>query len=288
MATAVTKTYKITNALDDGYCREEYSTDGENNIYTLYNDSSNVRIGESSTYAYHGYFLFRNIDIPSYATINSAYIRLKAQETDSNDGINVEIHANKNEIISPPLTADEFKTMYYDMASWFTNTKDYVKWDIDNISINSWYKTFDISSLISSCINQSWWQSGKNILLSILDWFSFGIFNFYSLEADPTYAPELVITYTIENYPPVKPDQFITPLSDVTLDAGSVYTLKWSPSTDADSNLAGYYIYQCIDNGEYIYLATATNTQYTITIPDGGYINIKYKIIAYDCKIYHI
>jgi hypothetical protein len=48
--------------------------------------------------------------------------------------------------------------------------------------------------------------------------------------------------------------------------------------------MSGYYIYKSLNGGSYSYLATATSTQYSTTIPTGGYSTVQFRVVAYDSK----
>jgi hypothetical protein len=273
MATTFNKTYQITAGENDGYFREELST----GVQGLYPDNNFIRIGETDTYIYHMYLMFENIDIPYGSTINSAYIKLKSYESDT-DNNTIRIYVADIDVTEPPYNADEFMDLYSNKSSIFAT------WDISNLDEDVWYDSIDISTLIQRNINNTWWTSGKYIYILIRSVDSYGIINFHDYESMPSYAPQLVVSYSLPNIVPTTPTQFYAPTGAISLDAGLIYSVRWSASSDVDGNLAGYYIYRSLNGGSYSYIATTSATQYSVTIPTGGYSNVRYKIIAYDTE----
>jgi hypothetical protein len=271
MSTIFNKTYQIVSNHNDGYFREEKSS----NVQNLYYDNNFIRVGETDTYLYHIYLMFENIDIPYGSTINGAYIKLKSFNDDT-DYNGIRIYVSDIDVTDPPYDADEF------MDLWANKSSIYATWEINSLDENVWYDSIDISALIQRNINNTWWTSGKCMYILMRSVDSTGIIDFYDYSGISSYAPQLVVNFTIPNLPPTVPTQFYAPSTAISLDAGSIYAIRWSTSSDVDGNLAGYYLYRSLNGGSYSYVATTSNTQYSVTIPTGGYSNVKYKVIAYD------
>ena len=138
---------------------------------------------------------FLNVTIPKNATINSAYLKIKASSDKAADNVKSYIKAEDADNPARFTTKANFLA-----RSWIT-TK--VAWDnIPHWSNGTWYTSPDIKSVIQVLVNKDGWQSGNAAVILWEDWdgrsTSGGTVNRsgYSHDGSATDAPKLEVTWT--------------------------------------------------------------------------------------------
>jgi hypothetical protein len=269
MPQTYTKTYKI-NLLYNAGGVMRYESDGTYGSI----DNSQVRSGRSNTdYTYDGFMLFTNVDIPKGSVISSAYLRLKGLWNTSSD-LYSEIRINDDEMPTAPYDT-------YDYIATKVLNSNKVTWNLTSLTMGTWYISPYITSLIQSIIDKSWWVDGKNLYLFLDDAVSSvgTYYGFYAYDsANPTYAPELVVNFTVPDLAPAVPGTFTNPTG--ILQGGSQITAVWGTSSDANNNLLGYKISYSIDGGTYSTEINCPSNVYSMTVPMNS--TIRFRTRAYD------
>jgi PilC-like protein with beta-propeller domain len=149
---------------------------------------------------------FRNIQVPRYAVITSAYIRFEADESDSSSA-SMTIHGHDTN------DANEFDWRDDDISNR-TTTSSSVNWN----SISSWnsgrhYNTPDLSAIVQEIVGRPGWSSGNDMAFIFSDVSGTRVAESREGNGD---QPKLHIEYT-EN---ATPTSFIT-LSETGLGASA-------------------------------------------------------------------
>ncbi|SEE04015.1 Por secretion system C-terminal sorting domain-containing protein [Tenacibaculum sp. MAR_2010_89] len=181
----VSKTITSTiNSGDDD--AEQYESSGK--MYMNSSDLELVYDGSSKGNQHIG-LLFRNLNIPTNATITSAYIQFTTDETNSGNtslGIKIEDSSNAQNITSQGYNITS-RSYYNKTINWNPNS-----WTTVGESGNK-QKTPELKELVQKIINKSSWSLGNSMMFYIS---GTGERTAESYEGSSSKAPKLVITYT--------------------------------------------------------------------------------------------
>ena len=127
----------------------------------LANTSQLAGADGASLYQYGGGMRFLNVTIPQGATINTAYLTLRARAATSANTVNSRISAEKQD--NPATFADDAAA--FD-TRWANRTTARVDWD----NIPAWtadidYNSPSIVSVIQEIVNRAGWSSGNAIVI---------------------------------------------------------------------------------------------------------------------------
>ena len=150
-------------------------------------------------YLYGGGMRFTNITIPQGATVSTAYLTLRANFSMSTTVVNTRISAE--DVDDAPTFADNAAA--YD-ARWAARTTARVDWDsIPAWTVDNDYNSPSIVTVIQEIVSRALWASGNNIVIFWEDYEerstqSADVYRqAYSYDGSTTYAPKLVVTYTV-------------------------------------------------------------------------------------------
>jgi len=194
-----------------------------------------------------GGFRFLNIPIPKGWLIEEAYISWCAQASKpeiANPIVNITGHDHDS---APPFTT------YQDFDSR-ERTDAFVLYNLPEVTINEWYNTTDIKSIIQELVNRDGWVSGNNIVLfhELKPPTNNAVYG-YTFDKDSSKAPILYIRWG----PPIENPKLLfgagfngsTPVVD----------LYWK------SNLTDITLFEVQDSTDKVswdYLGTNTTTEY--------------------------
>jgi len=113
-------------------------------------------VGNVSGYGNYGAFRFNNVTIPQGATIDTAYVTVRAYATDSGSTCNIKIYSEATDDSVTYSTAADFMA-----RSWYVTTVD---WN----NVSSWtadeaYSTPSLVSIIQLIVNRAGWVSGNSM-----------------------------------------------------------------------------------------------------------------------------
>ena len=133
---------------------------------------------------------FVNVTIPQGATINSATITLRGEETDSTSGLAATIWGVDAD--NPSFPAD------YDAAEALTHTTATASWSNPAVTAGSNINTPSISTIVKEIVDRAGWASGQAMILVIENnGSSAGVYrSFHSYDSNASYAPVLNVDYT--------------------------------------------------------------------------------------------
>jgi type IV pilus assembly protein PilY1 len=140
---------------------------------------------DSSRNSYIGLH-FSDINIPQGATITSAYLEFVAYGTDTSGNASMVIRAIDTD------DADDFSDHDNYMLRDVAKTGS-VSWAMPEFRRNNTYQSDDISSVVSTIVNRSGWQSGNDIAFVLSDFSQER--GAYSYQGKPSSAPMLYIEY---------------------------------------------------------------------------------------------
>lgn len=140
----------VTANADDGFWRSS----------AFYAASTNLYYGNYPTNLFcHGFWNFSNVAIPQGATINSAYVRLRAQSPSGASVPTVIIYSLASDNAVSPTNLAEALAM---------NLQNGVLWNtVPTPSSGTWYNTMDISTQVQAVINRPGWVSGNKLLIAL-------------------------------------------------------------------------------------------------------------------------
>jgi len=185
---SIDPTWQVAASTDD--CRRILTTD----YWSLATAYSAAGAFPVSSYQWGSGMRFTNITITHGATIDSAYLTLRAYNSSSTTVCNTRISAE--DVDNAPTFADDADA--FD-ARWANRTTARVDWD----GIGAWTKDTDydspeIKTVIQEIVDRDGWASGNDI---VIFWDDFDdrattYRQTYSYDDSTSKAPQLVITYT--------------------------------------------------------------------------------------------
>jgi hypothetical protein len=175
---------------------EEYGPGSNGGIGTVDAASSDLELMQDGNKVQYVGVRFADIVIPAGAVINNAYVQFttRGDKNPVSGAITIKGEASDNatdftsamfNVSGRPVTADSVIWSGSTDASWGTTGGG---------SRGAEQRTPDISSLIQATINRSGWVKGNGLSLILK---GSGVRNAYSYEGSSTYAPELVVEYTV-------------------------------------------------------------------------------------------
>jgi hypothetical protein len=177
-------------------CRKKWT--GSAWSFDASNTSQNIGYYDSTAYKLGGGMRFQNVAIPQGATITTAYLTLRANNSFSNTAVNARI---KGEDV--------------DDAAAFSNLADFdgrarTTAEVDWNNVAAWangsdYNSPEIKTVIQEIVGRAGWTPG-NALVIFLDDFddrsdhnNYTCRSAYSYDGSSTYVPKLHIEYTEAN-----------------------------------------------------------------------------------------
>jgi hypothetical protein len=188
---------------------------------------------------------FTGVTIPKGATINTAYLTLRARANRTSTTVNTRISAEK---------ADNPDTFADDKAAFDSRFANHTDARIDWDNIPAWtagtdYNSPEIKTVIQEIVNRAGWASGNALVIFWEDFDARSTYNRVarSYDDDPTYAPKLHIEYTAggQTY-----EASATMSGEGGLAAKAVYTAIAKATLSGAGTLAA--------KGSYLRTATAT------------------------------
>ena len=176
---------RVRAGTDDG-------TWAENNVFTFAPNALYNSFGRGAPLGggpRHSWYRFEDVQIPRYATVTSATVRLYAH-ANGVVGTLSKIYAND--------VADAVAPLSYAEAQALVLTTESVDWDPAAWNIGTWYTSPGITDVIQEIVNQSSWSSGNHLMLVHKDDGSPAstFCRSTSFDSSPALAPVLEVTYT--------------------------------------------------------------------------------------------
>lgn len=154
---------------------------------------------DSSWNRYGGGMRFTNITIPKGATINQAYLTLRASYFNNKEVVNTRISA---EDVDDAVTFADDRDAF--IARWNARTAARVDWDaIPAWTTNGDYDSAEIKTVIKEIVDREGWNSGQAIVIFWEDFEGRSTENIntrrraFSYNGSAEFAPKLVIDYTV-------------------------------------------------------------------------------------------
>ncbi|MGD8922821.1 MAG: hypothetical protein PVH24_06195 [Candidatus Zixiibacteriota bacterium] len=160
---------------------------------SLETTAGDAMLGHTTEYSCGVLARFVPVSIPRHATIDSAFVSLKASGSQS------EVTCNAVVCAEDTGNASTFST-YSDLTARSV-TDEVVYWDnLPAMMIFNWYRTPDLSSVIQQVIDRSDWHSGNALALLIQDNNSnVGAYRrFWQYDYLPQNACSLIVYYTAQ------------------------------------------------------------------------------------------
>lgn len=221
-------TLQVGASTDD--CRRRLSDDS----FSLTIDDNSAGAIDTTYDRYGCGMRFANIAIAQGTTIDAAYLTLRCYAARSGTVCNTRISA---EDIDDAATFANDKAAFD--ARWAARTTAIVDWD----SIGAWtkdedYNSPEIKTVIQEIVSREGWSSGNDI---VIFWEDFAdrsthvqdgsVRQAYSYDGSTTYAPKLVIEYTVVDYP-------ISTSCNLSLSASIDRDVAWNRATSSNLSLA--------------------------------------------------
>ena len=230
---------EVSSGADDV---EQFMADG-----SMYTDSSDLEFCDDAQNPQVG-IRFNEVNIPNGAIITSAYIEIRADETDTKALNHIKFAAEATD------NSPAFSTSAWNLSNR-TKTSSIVTWtNPPSWTAETIYNFPDMSTVVQEVVDRTGWTSGNS--MTFIVW------------KDDTDSDERVADPYEGGYPPKLHVEFIIPLQ-VTPDApsnvitsvnGSDVTVSW----DTVSGAASYDVYSSTDPyGNYTFTANVVNNSYT-------------------------
>ena len=161
-----------------------------------------------------GGFRYQNITIPQGSTILSAKLSVKAYKNRSGTVCNSKISAEDvDDAAIFPVAKGDFDTRYAAHTTAVVNWDSIAAWTMD-----TWYDSPDITSVIQEIIDRVGWSSGNDIVIFWEDFDDRSDHNddaardAYGYPRGSANTPKLIITYQVIELPEVQTD----PATEIT------------------------------------------------------------------------
>lgn len=196
--------HEVSNTDDDSSL--VYVTGNGSDLF--YTDLNTIGVGiawaggAAPYYNYFGFVLFRSLNIPKGAIIESAYMRLFSDTAVVTNAASGRVYLANWADPSPPGSIDEAKAV-----SWWST---YVSYPDRSFPNNEWINSPDISALVKYHVDKVDYDPSSNIMFKIQGLYlsdpgvKMTTAVFKSSDAIGSYAPTLHITYTTSAGQPVK------------------------------------------------------------------------------------
>ncbi len=223
----------ITQSSDD-------AVEQNNNDVTI--NSTTVKFKDDSNNDWNG-LRFNGITIPSSATITSAYLYLTSTDSRSNTPADITIYGQDG--TSTPST---FAASSGNLTSRSRTTAN-VLWSLGIWTTDTESQSPDLSSIVQEIINDQSGLSNGSIAF-LLEGINSQERRGYSWDNDPTFAPRLVINYTVST-----PNYYVTEVDVSTLPSGyffttdNVETAVFSAAGNDSSNDFGFLTAEICNDG---------------------------------------
>ena len=184
---------RVVNADSFSATIASFSDDAKLYGASLETTESDAMLGRTAEYSCGVLARFVSVSIPRHATIDSAFITLKASGSQSGAICNTIVCAEDTG------NASTFST-YSDFVARFV-TDEVVYWDnLPAMAIFNWYRTPDLSPVIQEVINRGDWNTGNALALFIQDnSSSVGAYRrFWQYDYLPQNACSLIVYYTTQ------------------------------------------------------------------------------------------
>jgi hypothetical protein len=183
--TSGTYDARISRGDDDSY-RSNTNVQSDHTYFGGGNNAGSIRSGVG---------LWRNVNIPQGATIESAYIELTARTNRFADTVNLKITGAAADVPEPILTNSAWNAV--------ARTTAEVLWSaVPDFTQDAVYQTPELKTIIQEIVNRTGWASGNPLQLFIEDNGSTEASNTdrfgWSFDGDSAKAPRLVIKWTSE------------------------------------------------------------------------------------------
>lgn len=258
-----TSTFQVNNNSDDAEKDDFDQSFQTNNIHCAagYGDINDQQNGCG--------MMFRAVNVPQGATINDAYLNFTASLTLADVVVNTNITGHDVDDSTTFSTVADFNNKYGN------RTTAQVAWDgLAAWTLNNFYQSSNITSIIQEIIDRGGWSSGNNLTLF---WHDFDarsdqvnnhLRTAYSHDGAAANAPRLVITYTsvvVVTY--YLTSLFYLGISDIEVNGTSTANLTETAVNDTEVALgvanaaSGYsYLYWDNENVSHIHDITVTKT----------------------------
>uniref|UniRef100_A0A6M3JX91 Putative tail protein n=1 Tax=viral metagenome TaxID=1070528 RepID=A0A6M3JX91_9ZZZZ len=189
----VDPTWQVGASTDDAY--RKLTPSAWSLVENIYAGSA----GTGSDYQYGSGMRFTDVGIPKGTTITSAYLTFRAAISNSSANCNTRISAE--DVDNPATFADSSAT--FD-TRWAARTTARVDWDgIAAWTLNTDYNSPEIKTVIQEIVDRTLWWGGNAIVIFWEDFedrsphIADNRRRAYSWDGSATYAPKLVVTYTV-------------------------------------------------------------------------------------------
>ncbi|MBN2584040.1 MAG: PKD domain-containing protein [Planctomycetes bacterium] len=219
-ARADDATYQIAASADDCFCTSSSATYNSSTLYWPYLGTNRLN------------FLRWACNIPSGATITSAYVKLMASGTTTNTA------TGQMQLV------DSDNCPAFSSNPWSSSvTGPTVGWTVPGVTSGTWYTSPDVGAIVQAFIDRPGYSQGnylglRNIYVSHSgDWVSK---TFYTWDhSTHAYGPQLEVTYTT-NQSPVADAGEDQEIEDTDDDGLQSVTLDGSDSSDSDGTIVSY------------------------------------------------
>ncbi|NNC94528.1 MAG: hypothetical protein HKN92_03130 [Chitinophagales bacterium] len=196
---------QVNSGNDDAYEALSNNSVSINDKLKIGSHSPNYNVGSR----------FTGLNIPKGATVTNAYIQFYAHDGQTGTvDLVIFAEASDSSVMFQSLNSDLTSRTRTDSVNWLINN-NWVKDDP--------YQTTNIASIVQQVIDHSGWNSGNPITIMIEPNSSTGKRNAIDYDKDPTYAPELFVTYTMS----VGGDYYLLDLNE------TLFPIDYGYSTDS-------------------------------------------------------
>ena len=134
----------------------------------------------------HFFVRFENVAIPRGATIVTAYIRMRAANTDSGTGCHINIYGN--DIGDATAPGSEYNALAL--------TDALVEWNPEAFSWGSWYNSPELKTILQEIVDRSDFEDGSSVLLTGKNDSSADERFMYFYDKGSGYYPELHVEWS--------------------------------------------------------------------------------------------
>jgi hypothetical protein len=125
------------------------------------NNQAHAASGNFSSTAFNSFFRFTNVSIPVGATIVSAKITFKCQNAESNNTCNLKLAFQDADDPAAPTT---YSGVMDAPVTSFVNWNSIGSW-----TLNDWYDSPDLSSILQSVIDRAGWAENNAVIAHLRD-----------------------------------------------------------------------------------------------------------------------